>query len=142
MKYKVVIWGIGKDYEKNRNMLSFEEYKGNLEIVAMVSRDKYANCLDQHKIINKCELEEFEYDYVIAFSRMYFADIVEEAVQMGIKRNKVINGKVFEIPYFDFGKYVSLIENPISIVSNDCWGGYINISIRIANDLSFLQLWA
>lgn len=124
MEYRVVIWGTGKDYERNRNILCFEEYKGNLEIVALVSRDKYANFLDHHKIINKYELEEFEYDYVIVFSRMYFKDIIEEATQMGVKRNKLINGSVFEIPYFDFRKYISLLEKPISIISNDCWGGF------------------
>lgn len=56
LQYKVVIWGIGKEYEKNRNVLCFEEYKGNLEVVVMVSRDKYANYLDKHKIISKYEL--------------------------------------------------------------------------------------
>lgn len=79
MKYKVVIWGIGKEYEQNRNILCFEEYKGNLEIVALVSRDKYAKCLDKHKIIDRYEIERYDYDYVIVFSKTYFKDIVEDA---------------------------------------------------------------
>lgn len=32
---------------------------------------------------------------------------------------------MFEIPFFDFEKYVSLLENSISIISNDCWGGIL-----------------
>lgn len=125
--YKVVIWGIGNDYETIYNQLLVEQYKGNIRVEALVARreDIYVNRRDGHPIIAKEQLRECEFDYVIVASSRFFDEIVIEAISIGIDRKKIINGKVFLIPNFDFIRYANLIENPISIISDDCWGGYL-----------------
>lgn len=125
--HKVIIWGIGDDYEKIYNQLLFEQYKGNIEIVALVARkeDIYVNRKDGYVILVKEQLKEYQYDYVIITSSRFFNEIVKDAVSMGIERKKIINGKVFSISNFDFIRYSNLIENPITIISDDCWGGYM-----------------
>lgn len=44
---------------------------------------------------------------------------------MGIEANKILNGQIFRIPLFDFGLYAELIENPVTILADDCWGGFV-----------------
>ncbi len=37
----------------------------------------------------------------------------------------IIDGSVFTLPLFDFGRYCQLLKNPVTILSDDCWGGYV-----------------
>lgn len=37
---RCIIWGTGNDYERLYNSIQFEAYKGNIEIVATVSKKK------------------------------------------------------------------------------------------------------
>ena len=34
----------------------------------------------------------------------------------------IINGKIFALLLFDYNRYVQLIKNPVTILSDDCWG--------------------
>lgn len=141
MRYQVVIWGLGRDYEQARNGLCFEEYKGNLEIVAMVSRDQYANTLDGHPIIDKKQITSYAYDYIVIFAKNYFDEIVKEALNLGIEREKLINGQAFSIPFFDFEKYVALLRGHLSIVSNDCWGGFLSARLGLPMNSPFCNCY-
>lgn len=124
---KVVIWGIGADYERLINLIRFEILKSNIQVVALVAKrcDIVCNHFDGFKIISKEELAEYMYDYIIVTSTRYFEEILSETNAMGIERNKIISGHILNIPNFDFERYVKLIENPVTILSNDCWGGEI-----------------
>lgn len=88
---------------------------------------------DGYEVIDPTEILSRDFDYIIVVSSRYYREIAADAEKIagkGIKR-KVINGEVLYIPGFDFEKYISLRENPISIISNDCFGGilyhYLNL---------------
>lgn len=127
MKYKCLIWGIGGDYEKIINQLQFEKSKGNIDIVALIARtqDIVERTLDGIMVIDKGDINNIEFDYLIITSALYYKEIYREACNMGVKEEKIINGKVMNIPLFDFRRYIQLIENRITILSDDCWGGHI-----------------
>lgn len=122
---KVIVWGIGNDYEMILNQLMYEILKKNLTCEALVCREKdiYADSKDGFRIIKKSEIMNFQYDYIVISSSQYFIEIKKEIMDLGIAESKVIDGSVFKQPLFDFGRYVSLLENPITILSDDCWGG-------------------
>lgn len=121
-----VIWGTGNEYESIINQVRHEELKGNLKRNAVLSktRSHFAKKLDGIDIIGKEGLRDVEFDYVIIAAEAY-TEIREEAVAMGVPENKIIPGKVFRLPNFDFVRYISLVENPVTILSNDCWGGLV-----------------
>jgi len=125
--YDCIVWGLGEVYEKRLNQILFEIEKKNLNLVATVVRteDRYCNQKDGFCIIGKEELAACEFDYLIINSDRYYNEIKSEAKAIGIPDKKIINGKVFELPLFDFGRYVKLIENPVTILSDDCWAGYV-----------------
>lgn len=122
---KCILWGMGKDYDFLLNQVMFEIYKGNIEIVAIVCREQDRYCLrrDGFDTITKKELDGMEFDYVIITTAQFFEEIKREAIDMGIPERRIILGTVFHLPQFDFQLYSNLIENPITILSDDCWGG-------------------
>lgn len=86
---------------------------------------QYAKKVDGFDIIRKEELRDVEFDYLIVTAVEAYTEIQAEAVAMGIPESKIIPGRVFKLPNFDFKRYESLLENPVTILSNDCWGGMV-----------------
>lgn len=41
----------------------------------------------------------------------------------GVQENKILHGKIFQLPGFDFSKYIELLNSKVSIIANSCWGG-------------------
>ena len=130
---KCVLWGIGKEYEKILNQILFETEKGNIKVMALVCRefDRYSMQRDGYDVITKNELMYIDYDYLIITSSLFYEDIKKEAKELGIEDNKIISGEVFLLPLFDFSLYVNLIENPVTILSDDCWGGFVYHRLRL-----------
>lgn len=124
---KCIIWGIGNDYERLYNNIQLEVYKGNIEIVAAVSKEETILCkyIDHIPLITKEGIHGLEFDYIIICSNLYFREICNEIREIGIDRSRVLNGNVFSYALFDFNRYVSLVENPITIISDDCWAGEV-----------------
>lgn len=123
--YKCLIWGIGKGYNNNYNKIQLEILKRNIEIVAFISKDIVSPRLDGYDVVDKSEIVNLQFDYIIVMSTTYLKDIKNDIEALGIESDKAISIQVFDIPCFDFGRYVSLLENPITLVSDDCWGGYL-----------------
>lgn len=125
---KCIIWGIGNDYERLYNSLQFEIYKGNIEIIAAVSKREniFGKYIDHIPLITSEDIGGgVEFDYIIVCSNLYFGEICDEICALGIDRNRILDGNVFSYALFDFNKYIKLIENPITIISDDCWGGEV-----------------
>ena len=55
---RCIIWGTGNDYERLYNSIQFEVYKGNIEIVAIVTKKENIFCkyLDNILLITKKEM--------------------------------------------------------------------------------------
>jgi len=129
MKERCILWGIGRDYEKIINQVHFEMYKGNIVIEALVCRkeDRYCDFRDGVPIIEKEKINAVEFDYLIITSSCFYNEIRAEAIELGVEARKIINGVIFQIPLFDFSLYSELIKNPVTILSDDCWGGVFTI---------------
>lgn len=119
-----VIWGSGNEYESMLNQIKYEELKGNLKCNAVLSktRSRFAKKIDGYDIISKDGLRDITFDYLIVTAAEAFAEIQAEAREMGIPENRIIPGRVLNLPNFDFKRYVSLLENPVTILSDNCWG--------------------
>lgn len=126
MKFKVVLWGIGKIYNRLLNTLRFFEIKGEIEIVALTA-DKIPAILrlDGYPVIPKEELAHLGYDLVIIMNDVHEKDIYKTAVSCGVPEEKILFYRVLELPFFQFEKYMRLKKSRLSIVSNNCWGGTI-----------------
>lgn len=122
-----VIWGAGNEYESMVNLIRYEELKGNLKCRAVLSKTKsqFVKKLDGFDVIGKEGLRDVEFDYVVITAAEAYEEIRAEAMAMGVPGNRIIPGRVFKLPNFDFKRYVSLLENPVTIFSDNCWGGIV-----------------
>lgn len=137
---KVVIWGIGNDYESIINQLKFEIYKNNIICEALVCRDQdaYVSKKDGFPVVKTSEFYKLNFDYLVISSNKFFDEIRNEAIKMGIEPKCILDGRLFHQPLFDFKRYVSLIENPITILSDDCWGDMLIIDCNFSSHLHSL----
>ncbi len=117
-------WGMGNDYEDIINQIKFEELKGNLNVIALVSRanEIFSSKRDGYPIISKEDLGSIDFNAIIINSHKYYQEILSEINSLGIGEKLIINGKIFALLLFDYNRYVQLIKNPVTILSDDCWG--------------------
>ena len=76
-------------------------------MIAIVSDidHKYFYNKDGFSVVKKEKLHELEFDYLIITSTKCYTEIENEAILLGIKKNKIIHGNVFKIPLFDWKRY-------------------------------------
>lgn len=53
----------------------------------------------------------------------------------------MINGAVLHIPGFDFEDYIKLRENPVSIITNDCFGEMLYHYLNLEFSSLFINCW-
>lgn len=126
MRYNVIIWGIGGIYNKHVNTLKYLEYKEQIEIVAITAKEySFLDKIDGYPVINKNQIKNLLFDYLIIMSEKGKEQIQQEALGLGIPREKILPHKILDIPNFVFCKYIKLKDSKISIISNNCWGGIV-----------------
>lgn len=84
-------------------------------------------------------ITEVSYDYVVVLTSKFFNEICDEAQLLGINRNQIIHGDVFKIPYFDFKRYIHVKKSNLTIISNNCWGGYVYSILKIPFNSPFIK---
>lgn len=122
--FKVIIWGTGFGYDLRINQFQYEELKGNIEIVAVVSSEKSLTSIDGRKVIRKEEIKEYQYDYLIMATNKNLEELRKEAISFSVDSSKIIKGDVFLRPFFDFKRYIKILKSKITIIADNCWGAY------------------
>ena len=120
---RIILWGGGKGYD------AFVQLKGYqmVSLSAIVDKNKRCSLIDGIPVITPDELPGLQFDYLIVsvLDEEIFKDIVSDAVRIGIKRERIIPLRVFQIPFFDFDDYISILQSNISIVSDCCFAGLL-----------------
>lgn len=127
MKYKVVIWGLGRNYNNALGQIRSLENSGQIEVLAVTAKNvPLCSKVDGYRIVYPENITELYFDYVIIFTSKYFNEIVSSVTgEYRIPREKIIKGSVLMLPNFCFADYVKLLERRISIMCCNCWGGIL-----------------
>lgn len=123
-KYNVVLWGMGEGYDL------FTACKGHDMVNVTAIADSYVSEYGKYDgipIIRPEDICSQDYDYLIitAFRDDVYNEILEQALDLEIKREAIIPVRVFEIPFFNFNDYIRIKEANISLVSDYCFAGYL-----------------
>ena len=138
-----MLWGAGYIYLERRALLEYELLKGNIECVAFCVRDKVAGQIEGVPVIDPEEIKEYEFDYILVFSDLYFEEIKREIVhELGYKENVVLSSKILLIYGFDFKRYIDVYRNPVTIVCKDCLAAviYHNLHLPFSSPFSLTAM--
>ncbi len=140
---KVLIWGMGRAYEARLNQIFFEIKKGNMKVLAIVCKPEDRYCLrrDGFYVISPEEVPQYDFDYIVVMTNLFFSEVRRQCMRLGVSLDRIIDGEIFKMPYFDFGKYASLIENPVTILSDDCWGGRVYHRLGLKFSSPTVNIW-
>lgn len=119
---RCLIWGIGKEYDSYTNQIHYEILKGNMEVTAYVSKDLFCEEFEGRPVISPDKISKLDFEYIIVCNTVRFQEISKEAQHFGIFPNKILDAGLFLLPCFDLNRYVNLLENPVTIIADDCWG--------------------
>ena len=140
MSAKIVLLGRVADYQENFNLLNIEIEKGTLTIVAAILADAKVTALDGIPICRSLEsIVNVKYDYLIALNND--VKLTKQLLQNYGLKTRVIPIRVFNIPYFDFGKYERLLLNTPSIIARHCWGGLLFHRLGLEFNSPFVNLF-
>lgn len=132
---KVLIWGIGRDYQKICNSLRWNEDVGNIEILAYISRDYIGNTFDKKMVIRPEQIMVMyggEFNYIIVSTEESYQEIITYGSEvLGINRNIFLHGRIFMIPCFDWKRYITIYKSNISIVADFCYGGVLSYHLGL-----------
>lgn len=121
---KVLIWGIGSFYD---NYLSKYVLNCEIEILGFITGEEtICKSLDGKPIYAPDILSIIDFDYIIIATQNAYEKIEEQIVsEYKIPKDKCINGKVFKHPCFDWNRYIKIIKEKPTIITEACYGGYI-----------------
>lgn len=138
VKYKLLIY---TDSYESDNVISYLRpliRMGKIELLGFVS-DKLNSYKEWDEIpfFELKDIEKIQYDYIIAADFSQECNLKSELVGKGIKKDKIIKGRMLENPCFSFEKYekVHKIPGGISIISEHCFGGitYNDLDLEFAS---------
>lgn len=101
---KVLIWGLGKDFEKLRPLYHKAEQKKDIIITGYVNNQKAGEEIEGKPVLCTDQIRQSVYDFVIISSFKYYWDIREEAETLGVDRKKIVHGGIFSSVDFDFNE--------------------------------------
>lgn len=143
MATNVLVWGIGNDYQKLCNQLMLNEACAYINIVAYVSNNRNIKMLDGKNVLHEEEILDCveDIEYIIVASDKFYNEIVAYGQKiLQIPRRKFINGKVFQVPCFNWKRYLKIYESDLSIVSEACYGGKLSHQLGLPFNSPFVNV--
>lgn len=138
----IIVWGIGNEYRGIQNLIELWEKCGEFHVKAFVCGNggPYES-IKGIPVLAPGQLESTEFDYIIICSSKYFREIVNQALYLGISRERLIPYWVLRINGFHMNEYIKLVKSKISIFSNMCWGGVVSRNLGIECRSPLKNLW-
>ena len=127
----LILWGLGGAFRRHLSKIRDLEARG-LICIAGVTAKSARPC--NWPFTSPAEAARAKADYILILSDYYEDEILRDALALGIPRSRILAGHIFDLPRFDFSSYINLKESRLSVVSNDCFGGFLS------NRLSFEHL--
>lgn len=137
------MWGAGEIYNTHLNGIHYFELTGQINVVGVLSEsiiDKWST-LDDYPILNKNQICWKNIDLIIIMSERYLREILNEIEHISVVKINVISFRVLEIPGVKIEKYIKLVDEKVSIISNNCWGGLVCRTLGIECRSPFKNLF-
>lgn len=122
MKYRCLIWGLGKIFYSSINYLKLFELKEDIEVVTVTAKETNLDSIAGWPFTPVSEIVPKDYDLVIVMSERKFVDIKADAVNKGFSENRIVSYKMLQVPNLSIEKYLKLVESKPSLFVMNCFG--------------------
>lgn len=141
--FNTILWGTGEIFNTHLNGIHYLELTEQINVVGIISENisNKWSLLDGYPVLNKNQIHWEDIDLIIIMSQRYFKEILSEIKKIVVNVVEVISYRVIEIPGVKIAQYIRLINEKISIISNNCWGGLICRSLGIECRSPFKNLF-
>ena len=131
-RIKILLWGLGQEYNHSLNSLKYWEQQQSIEIIGVTDRIvPEMEKIDGWNIYAANDIYKLNMDYILVMSEKYFHEIFQDILLLGIERNMILSVKILTIPYFDWNKYTKIQKSDLSIICNNCVGGILYNTLRL-----------
>lgn len=120
---RILLWGAGLGFLNNYACIKLQEFMGTIEIVGITDKNEYYEQPGGYQYVPPKDICKNKIEYIVVTTNKFYQEIRKEAVALGFLESHILPIKVFQYPFFDFKKYVELIESKVTIIANNCWGG-------------------
>lgn len=137
----VLIYGMGRIYEQYILAIKWQERRGAFKVVGVTSNDQYVDFIDGYPFIKKKDIDKYDIDVCIVCTIPSIEEAKKElSLIFGDQKPYVILPTALLRPDFDMDKYIRLIDDRVSIVSNICWGGATYNSLGLRFESPFINM--
>ncbi|MCM1160235.1 MAG: DUF1919 domain-containing protein [Roseburia sp.] len=139
---KMIAWGTAEEWDFFSKWFELEIVKGNMHIECIVlNRENFFYELQGIEVIPIEGLLTREYDYLIDMNQNNRESVLRILELLRIPRNKVIPAHVFGMPAFDLKRWSQVQRSRVSIIANNCWGGYTYNSLGLEFQSPFINMF-
>lgn len=132
MAYNIALWGLGNEYRTHRNYLKMLENNGELHIKGVFSVDNFEMSeIDGWNYYTYEDIRKIDFDYLIVLNEIYEQAIIDNLLEANVDREKIIPGRILNLPNFNLDRYIRLKNSRLSIISRTCLGGMLSRTIGL-----------
>jgi len=141
-QYTAVIWGTGKEFLLCWASIRRQVELGRLRLLAISPTEGFYRTIYGYPAIPHHEIRALDPDLVItAMPQQMLPSVYHAAKEVGIERRQMLRGDVFTLPDFDLREYMSLREQPISILSDNCFAGLLYHHLDLPFTTPTINMW-
>lgn len=120
--FRCLVWGSGKVFNDNINLLLFFEMKREIVLAGITGNDTAFSRISDISFVPKSQIDCSNYDIVIIMSDKR-VEIEKEAISCGFAEEQILWYKSLHIPNLNLKKFMDLKKSLPSILVHNCWGG-------------------
>lgn len=121
---KCLIWGNGSIFRQNVNMIRYHEMVGHFKVIGITSKQIDCSMWEEWACFAVAELRFCECDFIIVMAQNENCrEIMKEAIKRGVPKERIFTYRILQQKYLNIERLVQIRKAPLTIFSNNCWGG-------------------
>lgn len=138
---RVLIWGFGNYYHRYINLIKLAEHQGDFQVVGIAAKEGNYSSVDTYPFFPAEDIFQLEFDAVLVTAIKFFDEIAGFLQKYGVNRQQIVPVTIFDVPGYTLDKYLQLLDNPVTIVSNNCWGGLLYHTLKLPFSSPFINMY-
>lgn len=139
--YKCLLWGTGKGFYTNTQLIKYYELLGDIEVVGVTSNEKIYHDVMGWTFISKQDIKKICVDIIILMVEKHNKSILGELSNMGYESDQVVDVNTMKIPGFNMDCYLQIKKRTPTIFSPMCWGGVTYHSLGLEFKTPFINMF-